>query len=272
MTRPRDARRETESAEAPRVIDSTDARRARIHSPGAAPADLTSTHGSATEPASPLPPLPHALEAELAALCAVAPRRPRLQFATLMGVSLVWAAAALFVLGVRADFGELPVAWFIAFGLSWLCGFAGAAFLALVPSRRSMTPRWQAATAAAVVAPVALMTAGVSVTPHGVHSLHYGLDNLLRGHACMWIGLLVALVPAIVGARLLRGALAVRSRQIAAALGAASGCLGGLLLHAHCPIADGYHVGVIHGGVVVVAAVLAAAMVPRVSDDPFRAL
>jgi len=67
----------------------------------------------------------------------------------------------------------------------------------------------------------------------------------------------------VVGAIFLRGTLPVGSRWIAAALGAGGGSLGGLMLHLHCPITDGLHVGVMHGGVVAVAALLAAALVPR---------
>ena len=39
--------------------------------------------------------------------------------------------------------------------------------------------------------------------------------------------------------------------------------LGGLMLHLHCPVTDGLHVGLVHGGVVGVAALLAAAVIPR---------
>lgn len=231
-----------------------------------------------------LPPLPAALEAELARLAPVTPRRPTLQVAMLAIASLAYAGGALALLGLRADLRELPLAWLVAAGFLWSCGFAVPAYLALVPRSvstpydaaaarrdrgRSMTPRWQSAIAAAVVASIAMVVAGLSVAPHGPHSIHYGRD-LLRGHACMWIGLAVALVPAIVGARFLRGALAVQSRTIAAALGAASGSLGGLVLHLHCGIADGSHVGLIHGGVVAVAAVLAAALLPAITDRPFR--
>jgi len=35
------------------------------------------------------------------------------------------------------------------------------------------------------------------------------------------------------------------------------------VLHLHCPVADGLHVGLIHGGVVIIAAALSAAIVPR---------
>ena len=77
-----------------------------------------------------------------------------------------------------------------------------------------------------------------------------------------------AVVPVIIGALCLRGALPVGSRWIAAALGAGGGCLGGLVLHLHCHIADSLHIGLIHGGVVVVAALLAGALAPRATDRP----
>jgi hypothetical protein len=38
----------------------------------------------------------------------------------------------------------------------------------------------------------------------------------------------------------------------------------------HCPIADGPHIGLIHGGVVAVAAALTAALAPRATDRPLR--
>jgi hypothetical protein len=67
----------------------------------------------------------------------------------------------------------------------------------------------------------------------------------------------------VIGAIFLRGALPVGSRWVAAALGAGGGSLGGLMLHLHCPVVDGIHVGLVHGGVVGMAALLAAALVPR---------
>ena len=51
----------------------------------------------------------------------------------------------------------------------------------------------------------------------------------------------------------------------AAALGAGSGSLGGLVLHLHCHVTDPLHLGIVHGGLVVLAALLAAALVPRVT-------
>ena len=72
-----------------------------------------------------------------------------------------------------------------------------------------------------------------------------------------------AVVPIILGTLALRRALPVGSRWVAAGIGAAGGSLGGLVLHLHCPIADGVHVGLVHGGVIAIAALLAAALMPR---------
>jgi hypothetical protein len=78
--------------------------------------------------------------------------------------------------------------------------------------------------------------------------------------------LATAFVPVVAGVLALRGAVPVGSRWIAAALGAGGGCLGGLVLHVHCHVADGVHVGLVHGGVVIVASLLGAALVPRAVD------
>ena len=107
---------------------------------------------------------------------------------------------------------------------------------------------------------------GMLIHPHGPSSLQYGAERFIQGHWCLELGLATALVPVILGAVFLRGALPVGSRWVAAALGAGGGSLGGLVLHFHCRITDPLHTGVIHAGVVTVAALLAAALVPRATD------
>jgi hypothetical protein len=100
----------------------------------------------------------------------------------------------------------------------------------------------------------------------GAETVKYGLSHIHRGHSCLEIGVGIAIVPILLGALVLRGALPVGTRWTAAALGAAGGSLGGLVLHLHCPIADGWHLGLVHGGVVIVSALLAAAVVPRFTE------
>jgi DNA-directed RNA polymerase specialized sigma24 family protein len=129
--------------------------------------------------------------------------------------------------------------------------------------RGQVLPRWRGAGTAALIVAVGFIAFGLLVHPSGPSSLSYGLARFHHGHVCLELGLATAVVPIVLGSIALRGALPIGARPTAAALGAAGGSLGGLVLHLHCPIADALHVGLIHGGVTVVAAALAAALAPR---------
>lgn len=212
------------------------------------------------------PPMSAALEAELGSLTAMPARRPMLQLAKLVGVSLVYGAGLLAILSVRDDAGELPMGWMFAAGLAWLVGFALPIYAALVPPPGSMMPRWKLAGAAAITMAIAFIVFGLVIHPHGPSSVQYGAERFLHGHWCLELGIATAIVPVVLGAIFLRGALPVASRWVAAGLGAGGGSLGGLVLHLHCHVTDALHVGIIHGGVVGVSALLAAAIVPRTTD------
>jgi hypothetical protein len=210
-------------------------------------------------PAVAPPPLSPALDAELRRLAPVRPRRPVVQAVVAGAVSLAYAAVVLAVSTVRHELAELPRAWLAGYLGAWLLGFALPLWVALVPRPGSMMPRFGLGGALAAVASVGFVVAGFLVPPSAPTSLHLGPGH---GHACLSLGLVTAVVPVVLGTLLLRGAAPVGSRATAAALGAAGGSLGGLVLHLHCPISDGLHVGLTHGGVVVLGAVLAAALVP----------
>lgn len=217
--------------------------------------------------APPAPPsLSPELEGELARLAPVQTRRPLRQLAVLVGVSMVYASGLVLVLTTRGDMLELPMGWLAGTALGWLFGFLIPVYLALVPRPGSVTPRWRLAALSVVITSVSFMLFGLAVHPSGESSRAYGAEHFHHGHTCLELGLATALVPVLIGAIFLRGALPVGSRWIAAALGAGGGCLGGLVLHLHCDIVDGLHVGLVHGGVVIVAALLSAAIVPRASD------
>jgi hypothetical protein len=213
------------------------------------------------------PPKPPALgkdlEAELRTLAPVRTRRPLQHIGMLATLSLIYGAVLVVVLTTRRDMGELPMGWLAGVAIAWLLGFLVPSYLALVPRPGSMSPRWLIAGIAVAIAATCFVTLGLSMTPSGPSSEIYGTERFVHGHTCLEIGLATALVPIVIGAIFLRGALPVGSRWIAAALGAGGGCLGGLVLHLHCHIADGLHVGLIHGGVVIIAAALSAAVVPR---------
>lgn len=226
---------------------------------------------SAIDELSKLPPpappaLSHMLEAELAQLTPVATRRPLRQLALLLGVSLVYGAGLLVMLAVRRDAHELPMGWLVSIGLAWLLGFIVPVTLATVPRTGSVLPRWRLAGLAALVAAIAMIGLGLVLHPAGAHSATLGWGGVVRGYGCLASGLETALVPVVIGTIFLRRSLPVGSRWIAAGLGAGGGSLGGLVLHLHCPIADGVHVGLVHGGVIAIAALLAAALVPRATE------
>lgn len=230
------------------------------------PADPAALRELAALPPPPPPALSAELEAELAKLGPVQTRRPLRQLAILVGVSAVYASGLVIALTTRGDLFELPMGWLAGTALGWLLGFLIPCYLALVPRPGAITPRWRVAAISVAITSVSFVMFGLSVHPTGPSSVSYGAERFPHGHACLELGLATALVPVIIGAIFLRGALPVGSRWIAAALGAGGGCLGGLVLHLHCNIADGLHIGLIHGGVVIVAALLSAAIVPRASD------
>ena len=213
-------------------------------------------------PPTPPPPGP-ALEAELARLTPVATRRPLRQLALLIAISLVYGAGLVVMLTVRRDVHELPMGWLVSTGLAWLLGFIVPITLATVPRAGSVMPRWRLAGVASVVAAIAMIGLGLVLHPAGDHSGSLGWDGVVRGYGCLATGLETAIVPVVIGTIFLRRALPVGSRWVAAGLGAGGGSLGGLVLHLHCPIADQWHLGLVHGGVVIVAALISAALVPR---------
>jgi hypothetical protein len=209
------------------------------------------------------PPMGDALAAELAAMRPVAPRRPWRDLARVAGVSLVYGATLLVLLDLRRDLPDLPVARLALVATSWLIAFGALLWLAVVPRRGSVMPRWRAAGAGAIVASIVFVAAGFLIPTEGKDSIQLGLAHLGEGHRCLEFGLATALVPAVLGALVLRGAVPVGSRWVAAALGAAGGSLGGFVLHLHCSVTDSWHVGLVHGGVVAASAILAAVLAPR---------
>lgn len=216
-------------------------------------------------PPSP-PPLSQLLESELAQLRPVAPRRPMIQLALLVGVSLVYCAGLLAMLTMRRDLPELPMDWLLGAGALWLVGFLVPVYLATVPRPGAMMPRWRLAGITSVIAALVLLGVGLVLHPDGSHSAHLGWAGVTHGYGCLFTGLETAIVPVVAGTILLRRTVPIGTRWVAAALGAGGGSLGGLVLHLHCSVADGLHVGLVHGGVVAISALLAAALASRATD------
>lgn len=212
------------------------------------------------------PPLSAALEAELAELAPVATRRPVRRLALVLAVSLLYGAGLVAMLTLRRDLAQLPIGWLFGAGLLWLSGFVVPLYLATVPRPGSMMPRWRLAGLVSGIAAIAMIGVSLLVHPTTPQSAVLGWQGVTRGYGCLLHGLETAMVPVIAGTIALRKALPVGARWIAAALGAGGGSLGGLVLHLHCPVADGLHVGLVHGGSILAAALLAAALVPRATE------
>jgi hypothetical protein len=201
------------------------------------------------------PEIPEALERELAALAPVKPRAPRRELLVLVALSLLYAAGIVGVLGVRRDLAALPTGWTVAYGAMWLFAFVAIAYLVVVPKRGAVMPRVRLAGWIAAIAAVGLIGFGFFGAREASHATP--LACLRRGHACLEIGLVTAAAPLALALLVLRGTLPVGSRRAALAIGAAAGSLGGLALHFHCPVGDRWHLGLVHGGVVLLAAGLA---------------
>lgn len=213
------------------------------------------------------PPPGDILDKMIEEVVAVRARRPLRQFLMLGVASLVYSALVLFLVHPRKDMPGQEMAWLVGAGVVWALGFLVPTSLALIPRKGSVMPRWRFAAVASVVTAVTFIALGLLIHPTvpGV-SLNYGTKMFLHGHWCLEIGVATALVPVALGALCLRGAIPVGSRWVAAALGAGGGGLGGLVLHLHCHVTDPLHQGVVHGGVVVVSALLSALIVPRAAQ------
>lgn len=232
---------------------------------------MSARDGELLDEVRPPPPPPEIgalLDAELARLAPRATRRPWRDLMVVLLGGLVTAAALLVLMRVRKDLAELPRLWLVLMALGWLAGFAIPAYLALVPPAGQMVARWRAAAVASAISALGFVTVGFLIQPSGPSSA-VRTQSVLHGHACLELGLGAALVPVLLAALAVRGAFPVGSRCAAAALGAAGGALGGLLLHFHCSLADPWHVGVMHSLVVVVGGAISALIVPRATDRAF---
>ena len=225
--------------------------------------------GAADADADAAPALSPELERELAGLDAVKPRTPRRQLAGILALSLLYASGVVALAGLRRDLGALPLWHLIGVAALWLVSFAAVSWLVIGPVRGQMMPRARLAAVVAAAAAGMLISVGLFLprTAPGLSTVYGPTVSAVVDHAgCIRWGLLGAALPILLAALAVRGSVPVGSRFAAAALGAAGGALGGLVLQFHCPITERFHVGLVHGGLVILAAlaaVLAAQARPR---------
>lgn len=214
-----------------------------------------------------LPPLSPRLRAELDKLEAVGPARPLRRFAIAGLISALWMGALLALLGLRRDLEPLPRLWLILYVSGWALTFVALSFGAHVPPRGQVMPRSRLVGRLGVAAGTGFVGIGL-IAVRGVPELSTVYDptasNVIEyGVRCVTIGLATAALPIALAAILLRHSSPTGAGWLGMAVGASGGALGGLLLHLHCSIAERTHLGLVHGGIVLIAGALGAIALSR---------
>jgi hypothetical protein len=215
----------------------------------------------------PAPPPSAALEAIVSSAAPVPRRRPGRTLALVVVGSLAVLVVHLHGFGLRRDLSALPTWWFWSMAAAWLAAYLTPLAVALLPRRGSMLVSPRAARGAAVGIPIL----GIAMTlwlridapPATVipDTLHAAIS---RAEWCLVTGLEMSAIPFALGILALRRApQPLNVRWIGAAMGAASGTLSALMLHAHCWFGGAFHTAVSHAGQAALGAVIGALLVPR---------
>ena len=217
------------------------------------------------------PPAPPSA-ALLASVNAMRPVRMRIPFRTLLVVAaaaVVFPTVAIALYPLRRDLHALPPLWFAAVAVVWLAGFLIPLAAALLPRPGQVLPDGARARRTAILASLTLTLTGLLFTVDipGVTILpatRWAGFGELWWH-CISFSFKVT-VPAVVVAGLaLRKLAAAHLARLGAAIGVAAGALSGLTLHGLCPYGGAEHVGLAHGGGVVIGALLGALWLPLIA-------
>lgn len=214
----------------------------------------------------------------LASVNAMRPVRMRVPLRTLLVVAaaaVVFPTVAIAIYPLRSDFGALPPLWFAAVAVVWLAGFILPLMAALLPRPGQVLPDGARARRTAILASLTLVLTGLlfTVDVPGVTILpatRWAGFGRLWWH-CVSFSFKVTIPAVIVAAIALRKLVAAQLTRLGAAIGAAAGALSGLTLHGLCPYGGAEHVGLAHGGGVVVGALLGALWLPVIAGIAGRA-
>jgi hypothetical protein len=217
------------------------------------------------------PPAPPSAEL-LASVNAMRPVRMRVPFRTLLVVAaaaVVFPTVALAMYPLRRDLRALPPLWFAAVAVVWLAGFLIPLTAALLPRPGQVLPDGARARRTAILASLTLMLTGLlfTVDVPGVTILpptRWARFGEMWWH-CISFSFKVTIPAVVVAAIALRKLAAAHLTRLGGAIGAAAGALSGLTLHTLCPIGGAEHVGLAHGGGVVIGAILGALWLPAIA-------
>jgi hypothetical protein len=213
------------------------------------------------------PPAPSS--ALLSAIDSMRPVRTRVPLRTLLVVAAaaaVFPIAAVALYPLRRDLHALPPLWVAGVAIVWLAGFLIPLATALIPPLGQVLPDGTRVGRVAVLASLTLVLMGLlfTVDAPGITILpktRWAGFFHLWWH-CVSFSLKVSIPAVVVGAVVLRRLPVVSLTRLGAAIGAAGGALSGLTLHGICPYGGAPHVGLAHGGGVVIGALLGALWLP----------
>jgi hypothetical protein len=201
-----------------------------------------------------IPPPSERLRQRVGAMKPVRPRHPGRQLlvvalASLTSVTLLLASPR----GLRPDLAGSYWLWLAA--ALCLLAFALLLWWALVPPRGQVLPLrsgvvWRVAGTSALLVGGLLVGARASAGPP------------FAGVAgCLIHGLTIAAIPALLCAAVIWRALVISGWPLACTIGSAAGALGGLFLQLHCASRQAAHIGIGHGLVIVLPALLLAGLI-----------
>lgn len=213
-------------------------------------------------PAPKTPPMCAALSAAMDELEPVGTRKPMREFLLFIGLSLPFFALVVAMLGTRPDLPDLSPLWIGGVSLVWIASYAASAYLGFIPAKGHVSPR--ARSCRQVVAAISLVVVALGLfatqSVEGVSMTYPSTVANVVSHAgaCSMMGFGSAILPGIIALLVMRRFVPVGRTSIGLSLGAAGGSLAGLALLLHCPISERFHVGLIHGGAVAMAAIFVA--------------
>lgn len=211
------------------------------------------------------PPLSTAVAAKVASVTPGRTRRPWRELAIAAAISVIYPAYALHAFPLRRDLDALPPWWVALAGTLWASAYVWLLVRAIVPRRGDVLPNAPRAAGAATLAMAVLIAFGLAITIDApcctlVPATTWS-DFAGGWWHCTLFGLRITAPLLLVGGLILRRVAWTGAGRLGMALGAAGGALAGLTLHLLCPIGGALHVGLAHGGGVVVGGLLGALVV-----------
>ncbi|HVZ72754.1 MAG TPA: NrsF family protein [Polyangia bacterium] len=223
--------------------------------------------GSLGALASSLPPPPSSdLLADVGSMRPVRTRVPLLALCIVAVAAAVYPVVGLAIYPLRPDLAALPTWWLVSVALVWLAGFIVPLTLAIMPRAGHVLPDGARAGRVAGLACLTAVLLGLlfTIDAPGVTIVPTSVWEMFRRYwwGCVSFGLKISIPAVLVAAAVLRKVAVTRLPSLGAAVGAAGGAFAGLALHALCPVGGAWHVGLAHGGGVVIGATIGALWLP----------